>query len=299
MTAHRFQATWRSITFNEHYTANDGKVDDPASVDLRNASRIELSSLDLSPVAVADLREARQLLEGADANDAYETFLVAHLRGFILGSSVGDLEDRSIALREALSPSACRYAFAANDPPGLGAFGFRLAQVAAPGYKALQVLARPFVGRPVIIGRRSEGLSRAYSAQLLVPDPKLYAASLTSSALADLAGGANVLTPGGNVRTPPVIEIVKSGAGGPYTLTNGSTGQSLSFDLSSLAAGKTLRIYVDRSSWVQVDTGANLYAVRTAGFSSEFLLLPTANTITFSPAAGITSVTLKYRAAWA
>lgn len=299
MSAHLFRATWRSITFNQVYD-DTGIVDDAAHLNAAYLnSDIRLESLDPTPIQVTDLREVKQLLEGTDPNEAFEALRILEGRGVIHGASKGDLEDKTWAMYEAFSVAACRLAFAANDPAGLGPFDFKRATLTGGGTPIpLRFYCRPGAGRPVIIGRMREGLSRRFAFRLYAFDPFAYAQTQTNTALGNLAGGANTVTNNGNIYARPKIVIVLSGAGGAaVTLTNSTTGQSVVLNLSGLAAG-TYTIDTATGKFTKAD-GTNVYSTVTTGFLTNLYLLAGANTVTWSTATGVTSVTFSFRDAYA
>jgi hypothetical protein len=304
VSAHRFPSTWRSIGFNGVYDGT-GLVDDPAHVGQGAQaafaeSDYRLESLDLVRVSVQDYREMRQYLEGAEANEAYEGVRMLLLRGRILASSIGDLDDKTWAMYEAFSPAACRQAFLANDPAGVGPFDFSRAIVGGTGIRALRFYARPASGRPIIIGRAREGLSRAFLAQLVAFDARAYSQALSSSVLANLAGGANVVTNAGNIYAHPRLKVAMSGVGvAGIIVANTTTGQQIGLDLSGMAGGETLVIDTATSKMYRLSDSANRYSARTAGYISQFVLQPGANSLTWSLGTNITSVTVEYRDAYA
>lgn len=307
MSAHRYQAAWRSITFNRVYD-DTGLVDqDSHLVPAFSNSDYRLESLDLVRVSVQDYRELRQYLEGAEPNEAYEGVRMLLLRGKILASSAGDLEDKSWAMYEAFSPATCRAAFAANNiqvagtPPAVGPFTFKRDIVG--GSRALQFYCRPATGRPIIVGRMREGLSRSFLAQLVAFDARAYSQAWIQGALADLTGGPNAKPNNGNIYTHPVIYITRNGgaigSAGVVTMTNVTTGQQIGFDLSTTGPGETFVIETAASKIYRQSDNANRYSLRTAGFLSQFVLAPGANNITWSAVAGLTQVWFEYRDAYA
>lgn len=298
MSIERYRSTWRTITFN-------GRLDDSGVVDVMSnldATKIQsdyyLDSADITRISIQDYRELRQYLEGAEPNEAYEGVRIINLRGRVAGATYADLEDKVWAMFEAFSPAACRNAFVANDPSGVGPWDFKRAS--AGGAKALRFYARPATGRPVIVGRARGGLNRPYIAQLVAFDPRCYAQSQTSTALGNLSGGNNTVTNNGNLYTHPRIKVVFSAAGAvSVILANATTGQQLGLDLSAMAAGETLVIDTQSGKFWRLSDLANRYSCRTAGYASQFTLTPGANTITWSVATGITSVTFEFRDAYA
>lgn len=298
MAPHRHRATWRSIIFNRRYVDAGLRPDDPANLDKTYThSDYYLDQLEIPRVSVQDYREMRQYLEGAEPNEAYEGLRAITGRGVIQGVDHDDLEDKTWAFYEAFSVAACRIAALGADPPGVLPFDFK--RDSAGGAKALRFYCRPGSGRPVVIGRVREGLVRPYAFQLLAFDPFAYDVAATNAALGNLAGGNNVVTNPGNIYTKPKVAIVFSGAGAAsVVLTNVTTGQSFTMDLSGFAAGQTLTLDTARALMARED-GSNQYAKRLAGFLSQFYLVAGANTITWSNATGITSVTFTFRGAYA
>lgn len=292
MSIHRYQSTWRSITFNPHLD-NSGLVDDPAHIVKANlASRYILDSVDINKVSVQDYRELRQFLEGAEPNEAYEGVRAINGQGRIQGSSPDDLEDKAWALNEAFSVAACRIAAANLTPKGVLPFSFRRAHVG--GALQLRFWARPGPGRPIWIGRRAEGLIRPFSFQLIAFDPFAYDETATSVS-PSLAGG-NVTNPG-NIYTRPTISISQTLAGAAnFTITNTTTGKSLVLDLTSPIAR---RIDVRDSTLIRILDGTNRYADRVSGFISDMVLAPGVNAFTFANTTNITAVTFDFRGAYA
>jgi hypothetical protein len=297
VSIHRYQSTWRSITFNAHLD-NSGLVDDPAHLVAANiASRYTLDTCDINRVSVQDYRELRQFLEGAEPNEAFEGVRAINGQGRIQGASAGDLEDKAWALNEAFSVAACRIAAQATTPKGVLPFSFRrdhlVAGVLVP--MPLRFYARPGPGRPVWVGRRQEGFARPFSFQLIAFDPFAYDEAATNVLLA----GATVVTNPGNVYVRPVVTIVMAGNGSAtFTLTNSTTGKALVLDLSAFGAG-TLVIDAAASSIIKSSDSSDQYSRRVSGYISDMFLLAGANTVTGTNLANVTSITYGFRGAWA
>ena len=303
MSIHRYQATWRSLTFNPHYDAS-GNVDDPAAVNVgllppggSALSALTLDSCEVNKISAQDYRELRQFLEGGEPNEAFEGVRAINGLGRILGKTVGDLEDLAWLMNEQMSIAGCRIAAQSLTPKGLLPFSFRRA--ISGGSRQLRFYARPGPARPVWVGRREEGLVRPYSFQLIAFDPFAYDETVTNTNLGNLAGGGNTIANPGNVYTRPIIVITFSGAGAAsVTLANSTTGKSLVLNLSTFAAGQTLTLDSSKSTMIR-DNGTNQYAQRISGFLSDLFLLPGNNTVTWSSATGITSVQFQVRGAYA
>lgn len=298
MSAHRHKATWRNITFNDRYVDAGLPPDDPANLTMAKVnSDYYLDMLDIVRVSSQDYREIRQYLEGSEPNEAFEGLRAITGHGRISAASPADLEDKTWAMYEAFSVAACRIASSATDPKGVLPFDFK--RDSAGAAKALRFWCRPGSGRPVLVGRAREGLVRPFVFQLLAMDPFAYDVTETQTALGNLAGGANGVTNPGNIYTKPKIVIVFSGAGAAsVVLTNTTTGNSITLNLSTFVAGNTLTLDIARS--VMYDqAGADKYSTRLAGFLSGLILQAGANNLTWSNATGITSVTVKFRGAYA
>lgn len=298
MSAHRHQATWRSLTFNRHYLDAGLAVDDPANLDKTYLnSDYYLNMVDIIRVSAQDYRELRQFLEGTEPNEAYEGMRAITGHGMIAAASAADLEDKTWAMYEAFSVAACRIAAQSATPVGVLPFDFK--RDTAGGTKALRFYCRPGAGRPVVVGRAREGLNRPFIFQLLAFDPFAYDVSLTQTTLSNLSGGNNTVTNPGNIYTKPTIVITMTGAGASsHTLTNATTGQALALDLTGMSTGQVLTINTDRSTIVRED-GSNQYARRVSGFLSQLFLAAGANTITFTPNSNVGSVRFDFRGAYA
>lgn len=294
MSIHRYQATWRSLTFNTHLD-NTGAVDNPATIIEANiASRYALDACEINRVSVQDYRELRQFLEGGEPNEAFEGVRAINGSGRIAGATPGDLEDRSWAMNEAFSVAACRIAAAALTPKGVLPFSFRRDIVG--GNRQLRFYARPGPGRPVWVGRRTEGLIRPFSFQLIAFDPFAYDEAVVNT---NWVANPTVVTNPGNIYTRPTIVITFTGAGAVnFTLTNTTTGKLLQLNLGAMANGQTLTIDPARSTIVR-DDGTDKYSLRLAGYISDLFLLAGANSITISDATGIASVQFRVRGAYA
>lgn len=301
MGAYRHQATWRSTTFNEQYADAGATADDPANiVEAKLYDTITIDELSTQRVSVQDYRELRQYLEGAEPNEAYEGVRAITGTGIIMATNRATLEDKAWALNEQFSVAACRIAFAANDPKGVGPFDFKRDTTNETTTKALRFYARPGPGRPVWIGRRGEGITRPWSFQLVAFDPFAYDQTQTQTALANIVGGNNTVTNPGNIYTKPQYRITFSGAGAAsVTLTNSTTGQSFQMNLSTSANGEVWILDVAKASMYRLSDGANRYSTRLAGFLSQMYLQPGNNTITWSSNTGITSVRVDFRGAYA
>jgi hypothetical protein len=299
MSAHRHQATWRDIVFNRRYL-DTGTAPDPESKANIVTAYLErdfrLRSMDPTPVNVVDLREARQFLEGAEPNQVFEGSRLIRLVGEVAAPSHAILEDMTAELYESFSPAACRMAFAANDPPHVGPFGFK--RDTDGGVLALRAYCRPSVGRPVIYGRRGEGTTRPFEIRLVAYDPKFYAVNETSTPLANLVGGNNSVANNGNLATDPRFEIVLSGAGhAAFTLSNTTTGHAIVLNLSALGAG-TYTLDVLRATFTKAD-GTNCLAKRVSGFPVNLWLATGNNVLTVTGNTNLSSVTAKFRDAYA
>lgn len=291
-SAHRYQATWRDVIFNRVYD-NTGVVDDPTALVAAYAnSDFRLDSFDATRVESADYRELRQWLEGAEGNEAFEGAMLAIGSGIILGSSHGDLEDKTALLRSQFSIANSRIAADAATPAGVLPFDFRRATVAAPGYLALRMYARPASGRPVVIGRMREGLSRRFRFSLISFDPCFVAQSETSTSCS--TNGSTIVTNNGDFYARPYIDVVVSSGTGTFVLTlNGVA--VLTF--TAVPVG-TWTFDTRRSTFTKAD-GTNGMQYRTSGFISNVLLLPGANTFSTSGSSGLNSVTVRHRDAYA
>lgn len=298
VTAHRYQAGWNGITFNEHYTANDGNVDGSGTgVNLDLLDKTTLEALQDVQLQVADYREMRQYLEGTDPNEAYEMIRLLRMQGRIFGSTWGKLEDRKLALDGAFSVAATRLAFMNNNPKGLAALTFRIAQEAAPGYADRLYYCRPAGAHPIVIARQGMGLVLPYTAELIAFDTKMYDAALSSQALLT-NGNPTTCTNGGNAVTMPKLVIVLSGSGSnPVTLTNTTTGQAMTFNFAGLGAGTYTLDCTGKTSFTKAD-GTNVYSTRLSGWMSQMFFTAGANAITWSGATGVSSVTAQWRSAW-
>lgn len=292
MSIHRYQSTWRSLTFNTHLD-NTGLVDDPAHlVEANIASRYVLDAAEVNKVSVQDYRELRQFLEGSEPNEAFEGVRAINGSGRIVGSSPGDLEDKSWAMNEAFSVAACRIAAQSLTPKGVLPFSFRRDIVG--GNRQLRFYARPGPGRPVWVGRRTEGLIRPFSFQLIAFDPFAYDEAQTNTNLG--VGGGNVTNPG-NIYTRPTINIVMAGVGAAtFTITNTTTGKSMVIDLSG---GVGLTIDAALSKLTVTAGGADSYSKRVSGFLSDMFLMNGVNAFTFANTANVTSIQFFFRGAYA
>lgn len=302
MSAHRYQATWRSITFNRYYLntgviGDFGNPVDGVDVDpLYANSDYRLDALDLAHVTALDFREIKQHLEGAEANEIFEGIRVITGQGRILGASPADLEEKTWALFEAFSPAACREAFKNNDPPGVGPFIFR--RDSPTGAKVLCFWCRPGIGRPVVVGRAREGLVRSYQFQLVAMDPFAYSNTLTQTTLTP--GGSTNVTNNGNVYTMPKFRLTWSGAGASsVTISNTTTGKSFSFNASSATAGQVWIFDTKRALMYLESNGTNLYGNRLSGFLVDLYLQPGVNNISVSPATGLSNAQCEFRDAYA
>lgn len=299
MSAHRHQATWRDITFNRRYV-DDGvyKPDDTRNlVTAYIDDDYVLESVNPTAINVVDMREARQFLEGAEPNQAFEGSRLIELRGRIVTPDGRHdlLEDRTRALYAAFSPASCRLDFAQLDPPHVGPLDFKL-DTATDALALMRFYARPALGRPIVFGRRSEGTVRPFLARLIAYDPKMYSQTLDSTALT-LLGAPNSVNASGDQATDPKYVIVLSGAGhATFTLTNTTTGHAMVFNLSTLAAG-TYTLNVARATFTKSD-GTNVLSTRVSGFPVNMWLAAGNNVLTVTGNTNLTSVTVQRRSAW-
>lgn len=300
MSAHRWQALWRSLVFNEHYD-NTGKVDDPAHlIRAKLKSHYRLESLDLTRVEATDYRELRQWLEGAEANEAYEGVLVAIGHGRIIGADAADLEDKTAAFRDAFSIASCRLEAQTADPVGVLPFDFRRdtnfpaardPSGAVLGYLNQRIYARPASGRPVVIGKMREGLVRPFQFALAAFDPRIYDPTIITVTGAT-AGLVSTGSPG-TLDTPPTITFVCNASGHIKITLNGM----LAFEANGIAAG-TWTLDGNKGLFTKAD-GTNGMQYRTAGYLSNLRFLPGGNAIDTTGSANLTSVTIQYRDAYA
>lgn len=299
MAIHRYQSSYNGIIFNRQlavageglYGPDDERRLDPAY----SQSDYRLDSCDLTRVTVEDFRELRQFLEGAEANESYEGVLIATGRGTIHASSPQDLEDKYWAMRAAFSPAVVRQAAIATDPVGVLPYDFKV-DTAGPAISARRLYARPVIGRPVIVGRMREGLSRRFLWQLISMDPCVYAQELKQQQL--LAGGNAVNA--GTFYTAPKIYITFSGAGhAALTITNTTTGKAFVLDATAATNGAVWVIDVRRGTLTSGGGVTNRYSKRVSGYISAMLLQPGINAIAHANTAGVTNIRYDFRDAWA
>lgn len=301
MSIHRYQSSFNGITFNRQLRTDANEVyspDDPLRLDpLYAESDYRLESVDLTRVTVEDFREMRQFLEGAEANESFEGVLIATGRGTILASSPGDLEDKTWAMRSAFSPAQVRIATVATDPVGSLPFDFSVDTVAAPGKSSRRLYCRPAIGRPVIVGRQREGLSRRFLFQLISFDPKVYSQTEHQE---DLTLAGEAIANAGNMYSYPKIRITFTGAGNAaLTIENQTTGQSFVIDATTAAAGEVWILDTRRATIVRSSDSANRYSQRVSGYLSQ-LYLPAGNsTWRALNTGGVSGVRVDYRDAWA
>lgn len=310
MSAHRYQSSFNGITFNRQLRV-DGAThyeglyapDDEQRLDPTYAqSDYRLESLDLTRVTVEDFREMRQFLEGAEANESYEGVLFGLGRGVIHGSTPADLEDKTWGLRAAFSPALVRIAAQATDPVGSLPFDFSV-DTAGPtppdlyAYSRRRLYCRPAIGRPIVVGRMREGLSRRFLFQVISFDPKVYAQTETQQAMT--LAGQNV-TNAGNFYTYPKIRITFSGAGSAtLTITCTTTGQVFVINASTAAGGEVWIIDTKTSKVYRSSDSANRYSQRVSGYMSQLYLPPGVSAWTITNTGGLTSVRFDFRSAWA
>lgn len=299
MSAHRWQSTWRNITFNQHYD-NTGVVDDPAHlVAAYENNHYRLEELDLTQVTTQDFREIRQHLEGADPNEQYEGIRLLTGSGRIFAPDFRTLEDKTWALQEAFSPAACRAAAKSLDPRGVLPFDFRRDTVTSPYYVALRFWCLPSVGRPVVVGRMLEGLVRPFRFQLVALDPFAYGQAEQQQQINP--SGTVVDSFASNVYNKPRIRIIMAGAGASnLTITNTTTGNSFVINMSGESAG-TFYIDVPTATFMKTTavTGSNKYGLRVSGYISQLFQQPGNNSWTVTNTTGVTSVFVFWRPAYA
>jgi hypothetical protein len=310
MSAHRYQSSFNGIIFNRQLRVDGATLyeqlygpDDQQRLDPTYAeSDYRLESVDLTRVTVEDFRELRQFLEGAEANESFEGVLIATGRGTIHAISPGDLEAKTQAMRAAFSPALVRMASVATDPIGSLPFDFKVdvTGAVAPAinaYSARRMYARPAIGRPVIVGRQREGLSRRFMFQLISFDPKVHSQTLHQQAVV-LAG--QVIANAGDFYAYPKIRITFTGAGNAaLTVTCTTTGKVFVLDATTAAAGEVWILDTRAGLLTRSSDGANRYSQRVSGYLSE-LWLPAGNSSwTVTNTGGIGSVRFDYRDAWA
>jgi len=294
MGAHRYQSTWRSLIFNRVYD-DSGFVDDPSRLNrayLNDDYRLE--SLDLTSVQTLDFREIRQHMEGADPNQSFEGVRMVIGSGLIMGLDAASLEDKTWAMYEAFSPASCRAASIATTPKGVLPYAFKRATVG--GSKSLLFYAKPAAGRPVVVGRMREGLSRRFMFQLVATDPFAYDAALTQTTL---TGAGGIVTNPGNIYTRPRIVVTMSGAGSAsFTIANSTTGvanmvismssaTAQAYTLDTLLSSYVDAGNVDRTGWI------------SSGYPTNHILVPGANTIALTNMTNVASVRFDFRGAYA
>lgn len=291
-SAHRYRATWRDLLFNGIYD-NTGITDNQANTVAAYAEDdFRLDSFDPSRVESQDYRELRQWLEGAEANEAYEGVMVALATGVIIAPSEARLEDMTALLRSQFSIANCRLAAETTDPPGVLPFDFRRATVASPGHLALRMYARPASARPVVIGRKGEGLSRRFRFSLVSFDPKFYSQAETTTAGSTTSTTAIVNA--GDIYTQPEIDLVVGV--GTATVAIALNGVAV-LALAALPVG-TWTIDAARSTIRKAD-GTNGMQYRSSGFISNIRLMAGANTLNLAGSSGLASVTIRHRDAYA
>lgn len=307
MSAVRHQATYNGIIFNRVYGGTDPDAPGSLTADYEN-SDYRLEVFDDSPVQVRDLSEARQMMEGSEPNQAFEVLRLVRGQGVILGSSYADLEDKVWALRNAFSPATVRRLSTRAivggfpDPPtGVLPFKFKRDTVTG-GQLNLLYYCRPQVGRPSVYVTQKGGLARPFAFALAAYDPRCYdntGDTHTTAALSNLAGGDNTVSNAGNAVTYPQIKIVLSGNGSAtFVLTNTTTGQAITLNLSSAGAG-TFWLMTEKGTIINTSRVGHYDLKKTATqFLTNLFMIPGNNVWTVSGNTNLTSVTLYYRPAY-
>lgn len=306
MTAHRHQATWRSLIFNRRYLDNGtANPDNPANlVTAYVDSDYYLDSVDISRVSVQDYREMRQFLEGAEPNEAFEGVRAINGVGRIVAADQADLEDKAWLLNEQMSVASTRMAAQATDPKGVLPFSFKRDTSPTTGIekiptaKALRFYCRPGPGRPVSIGRVREGLVRPFSFQLIAFDPFAYDETLTQTTAATPGTAHNVVNPGNTYTRPKILVTMAGNGAANLTLTNSTTGKALVLDMSAAGANAYV-IDVARGTITLASTGANHYSKRVSGFSSDLWLPSGTSSWIATNTTNLTSIRYDLRGAYA
>lgn len=309
MSIHRYQSSYNGIIFNRQLRVDGATLyeqlygpDDERRLDPDYAeSDYRLDSVDLTRVTVEDFRELRQFLEGAEANESFEGVLIATGRGTIHAISPGDLEAKTQAMRAAFSPALVRMASVATDPIGSLPFDFKVDVTGAvapaiAAYSARRLYCRPAIGRPVIVGRQREGLSRRFLWQLISFDPKVHSQTLRQVVV--LING--ILSNAGDFYAYPKIRITFTGAGAAnLTITNTTTGKAFVLDATTAAAGEIWALDTRAGKLYRESDGANRYSARVSGYLSELWLPAGDSDWTVANAGGTSQVRFDYRDAWA
>lgn len=298
MSAVRHQASFNGITFNQVYGGTD--PDDPSSlVAAYQESDYRLEYFDDSPVQVRDYSEPRQMQEGSEPNEAIESLRIIRGGGRILGSSYADLEDKVWAMKAAFALSEVRRLSAfgvvdqfPDEPVGVLPFYFK--RDTAGGVKELCYYVRPQQGRPALHVEAKGGLVRPFNFSLAAFDPRCYDGDGWSvpNALNSSNGWTDVTMDNpSTVVMYPQIKFNMNGAGGDtVTLTNETTGESFTMDLSSQTAD--FWIIPERGEILRASDRANRYYLKKwAGkFLTNLYFAPGDNDWSINDSTGITSV---------
>lgn len=301
MDAHRYQSSYNGVIFNRVYDDTGITDDESHLVEAFRESDYRLETLDATRVTVEDFRELRQFLEGTEPNEAYEGALILTGRGVIHGGGAtpaiarADLEDKDAAMRAAFSPALVRHASRLLDPAGSLPYDFKV--TTGGGISARRAYARPSIGRPVLIGRAKEGLSRRFLFQLISFEPCFVGQTLNQVVVA--LGGGNV-TNAGSYFAKPKIRIAFSGAGNAaLTINNTTTGQSIVINATTAAGGEAWILDVRTGRIYRESDSASRYSQRVSGYVSGLHLQPGVNAFTFANTGGVSQVRVDTRDAWA
>jgi hypothetical protein len=307
MSAVRHQATYNGIIFNRVYGGDDPDV--PADlVTAYKESDYRLEVFEDSPLQIRDYSEPRQQQEGSEPNEAFESVRLVSGSGKILGASYADLEDKVWAMRQAFSVAEVRRLSTAAilgtfpDEP-VGVLPFKFTRDTAAGTKDLLYYCRPQRGRPSLIVAQKGGLIRPFNFQLAAYDPRAYdndTGDWTSTALGNLSGGGNNVINAGTATMYPQIQIAMSGSGAAtVVLTNATTGNAFTLDLSSQSA--TFWIIPEQGLILRASDRAYRYYLKktSAQFLQNMFMIPGTNVWTFTGSTGITGVTFVFRPAFA
>jgi hypothetical protein len=309
MSAHRHRLTYNSLTMNGIYVPGNTGTEGASNLSSAYAeSDIRVDGMDVTRLSTQDMRELKQFQEGANPNEIFEGIRTIHLWGKIYGSSYGDLEDKAWAMHLAFSPAEVRRLSTAalvgtypDEPAGVLPLDFTRDTASVAAGVARRFYCRPNIGRPLVVGKKGDGLVRPWQAWLVAYDPRCYSQQLNSQALASLTGSNNTIANAGNATTYPQIKVKTDAAAGnsATTLTNSTTGQALVMDLDPLGVGsETFWIFPERGEMVR-GNGDGRYYYRTSGFLDNLFLVPGNNVWTWSHTTGIDTVTFYWRDAYA
>jgi hypothetical protein len=275
------------------------------SLAINNPNDDEQSTYHIEEILESDVfQQTFEPLPNRDGAQGYEPFHIYKLfqvRGWVRGSTLAELFDKIETLNKTFHPVNCYLADTATYNRGYLPITFNVPTADTTNYATGYIPSQYYVQAirlPVQLESKFDGYNARIDFMLRAIDPRRYLQT-TSSEARTSDGSVTVDNSLASYRSWPIITIVlPAGApSGTATITHSEGSETVSIDLSQLAASTSYTLDMEARTFVKTSDGTDKIAAIT-GASQFFDVLAKSQTVTFAGFAASTSLTVTWRRAF-